>query len=82
MASGRRSDSRSDHLSSSETIIGVEIYRYCGETQTPVEVKDKLQNGNDVLGGQKKLVENLNSRFKKKKKVSCEFKSVICHILI
>lgn len=45
-----------------------------------MEVKDKLQNGNDVLGGQKKLVENLNSRFKKKKKVSCEFKSVMSYL--
>lgn len=52
LASGRHSDYRSDHVSSSQTIIGVEIHRYCGETYIPMEVKDKLQNGNDVLRGQ------------------------------
>lgn len=45
-----------------------------------MEVKDKLQNGNDVLGGQTKLVENLNNRFQKKK-LALNL-DVMCRILI
>lgn len=54
--------------SASETVIGVEIYRYCGETYMLVKGQDKLQNGNDVLWWAEKLliVENLNSRLKKR----------------
>lgn len=45
-----------------------------------MEVKDKLQNGNDVLGGQTKLVENLNNRFQKK--TSFEFRCYVSYLNI